>query len=134
MDAKSLKQKRTAAFLELVQRDISAARKLLPDMPGHAAFQVQQAAEKLLRAVLEHEQTIASPTHSLRQLAQLLPKDHRWRDAFDELDRISSAATRYRYPTSAGNLIDADEGLTSTDLALVDKLSREVSAWLSFRM
>jgi hypothetical protein len=89
---------------------------------------------KLLRAVLEHEQIVASPTHSLRQLAQLLPKDHRWRDAFDELDRISSAATRYRYPTSAGNIIDADEGLTSTDLANVEKLSREVSAWLSFRM
>ncbi len=55
MDAASLKRKRISAFLEIAQRDLRVAKHLLPDNPETAAFSVQQSAEKLLRAVLEHE-------------------------------------------------------------------------------
>jgi hypothetical protein len=83
--------------------------------------------------VLEHEGIVSSKTHFLRELANLLPAGHDWREPFLDIDDISSGATRYRYPTSAGNVVEADGGMVGDDLAIVEHLFRDVSAWLSFR-
>jgi HEPN domain-containing protein len=133
MDANSLKRKRISAFLEIAQRDLRVAKALLPDSPEAAAFNIQQSAEKQLRAVLEHEVIVLGKTHSLRELANLLPPGHRWREPFLDIDHVSSGATRYRYPTSSGNIVEADGGAIGEDLASVEQLYRDVSAWLSFR-
>jgi HEPN domain-containing protein len=93
MDAKSLKIKRIKAFLEISARDMKSAKILASECLEHAAFLVKQSAEKLLRAVLEHEQIVSSRTHSLRELASLLPVDHAWREPFFALDRVSLGNT-----------------------------------------
>jgi HEPN domain-containing protein len=134
MDAHSLKRKRIDAFLTLSLKDVTVARKLLPDFAEHAAFNMQQAVEKMIRAVLEHEQIVAGNSHNIRQLAELLPNDHLWREKFDAMDHLSSSATRFRYPTSTGNILQSDDGITSHDLADIETMLRDVRAWLLFRV
>jgi HEPN domain-containing protein len=107
---------------------------LRKESPDDSPFFVQQCAEKLLRAVLEQEGVTAGKTHSLDELASLLPPEHRWRAPFLAFDRISSAATRYRYPTQAGNILHVDEGDLDRDITTAETLFRDVSAWLSFRL
>jgi HEPN domain-containing protein len=101
-------KRRVAAFLTIGTEELRAARKLLPDLPDQSMFFLQQAAEKLLRACIEAEGKIASITHNLRTLAEVLGKDHSLYDLFVLLQDLSSAATRYRYPTSSGNIMQLD--------------------------
>ena len=133
MDANSLKQKRIAAFLALAQRDLANAKLVMMPSPEAAAFHVQQSAEKLLRAVLEHEIIVSGKTHSLRELAHHLPPEHHWRKPFLDIDHISPGSTRYRYPTSSGRILEADTVELGQDIATVEALFRDVSTWLSFR-
>ncbi len=44
--------------------------------------------------------------HSLRQMAVALPAEHPWIDKLRPLNRLSPAATRYRYPSADGRLFD----------------------------
>jgi HEPN domain-containing protein len=133
MDANSLKRKRIEAFLEIALRDLKNARLLRQESPDDSAFFVQQSAEKLLRAVIEHAGIPAGRTHDIDDLAALLPDGHHWKQRFKEISRISSSATRYRYPTNSGNVMHVDQGELDEDFADVENLVRDVSTWLSFR-
>jgi HEPN domain-containing protein len=101
-------RKRVAAFMEIGAGELQAARRLLPDLPDQSMFFLQQAAEKFVRAVIEAEGKVASITHNIRILADVLGKDHPLFAMFVTLQDLSSAATRYRYPTSAGNIMELD--------------------------
>jgi len=76
---------------------------LLETLPRQSAFFQQQAAEKLLRAVLEVEGVPAGPTHNLRTLADLLEAKHGMREEFIAVEELSSSATRFRYPGGSGD-------------------------------
>jgi HEPN domain-containing protein len=76
---------------------------LLQTLPRQSAFFQQQAAEKLVRAVLEVEGVPAGPTHNLRALTDLLKADNPTKPEFLAVDEWSSAATRFRYPTGSGS-------------------------------
>jgi HEPN domain-containing protein len=121
------------AFLEIALRDLKNARLLLKESPDDSAFFLQQSAEKLLRAVLEYEGIPAGKTHDLDDLASQLPDEHRWKQPFKSIARVSSSATRYRYPTNAGNVMHVDPNELDRDFPDVEALVRDVSAWLSFR-
>lgn len=90
---------RIAALLALASGDAEAAEKLGDTLPGHAAFHLQQAAEKLTRAFLLSQGIEGGITHDIEALASKLPSAHAWRERLLALRKHSPSATRYRYPT-----------------------------------
>lgn len=114
------------SYIELARQDIDAARKLVQeaDHAGRAAFYVEQAAEKMIKAVLSVEGIPVSSSHQLGALAAMLPVDHEWRPDFARFDAFTSFATKFRYPTASGKLP------TNPSAADVGKYIEEVSAIL----
>jgi len=124
-----------ASLLILARRDLQAARLLFASDPGNAAFHAQQAAEKLVKAVLA-EEGIREGTrhHQIAPLAQLLPARHAWRDELDAFDRLSAAATWMRYPGPDGVLPEIlDTGALGADIAEIETLLPRIEAWLQAR-
>lgn len=115
------------SLLALAREDLAVAQKLAADHPRHAAFNIEQAAEKLLKAVLSTEGIVFNAGHQLGTLAALLPGDHPWRADLATFDDFTSYAKALRYPTGSGRLPqepDADdlrEGLNRV-AALVDEI------------
>ena len=101
--ASDLRRRRIAAFLQIAEEELKAAQTLLEALPRQSAFFQQQCVEKLLRAVLEDADVPVGPTHNLRTLADLLPREHALRATFLAFEELSSAATRYRYPSGSGD-------------------------------
>lgn len=72
---------------------------------GQAIFFIAQAAEKAARAVIEASGFYAGTTHSFDQLGSKLNVDHPLRDRILDFDEaLSSASTKYRYPTEGGQV------------------------------
>ena len=97
---------RIAAFLQLAQEELDAARALPGTARRQAAYFCQQSAEKIARAVLAHAGVLFGTGHNLGQMAASLPPDHPWRAKLNALDKHSPAATRYRYPGPTGRLAE----------------------------
>lgn len=108
MTPEELRQQRIRSFLQLAQEELDVAVEIKGKHNRQAAYFLQQAVEKLLRCVLELETVPAGPMHNIRGLADLLPKGHRLLDRFLELDELSPAATRYRYPGPKGTIAEFD--------------------------
>lgn len=97
---------RIAAFFQLAEEELSAARSLSRTGRRQAAYFCQQSAEKIARAILTHEAVPFGTGHNLGQMAHALPEDHPWRAKLNALDKHSPAATRFRYPGSTGRLAE----------------------------
>ena len=91
-------------FIELARRDLAVAKTLSTTDLGNAAFHLQQAAEKLAKAVLEIEGIHSGVMHMIGALAAMLPAEHVFRPDLAAFDRFSSFATATRYPRPGGGL------------------------------
>lgn len=60
----------------------------------------------LARAILTAAAIPFGPGHNLGQMAAALTAGHAWREKLRPLDKHSSAATRFRYPSPTGRLFD----------------------------
>lgn len=100
-----------ASFLRLSRLDLAGARRLLPDIPALAAFHLQQAAEKLVKAELAVLGTTPPKLHDVGHLAGLLPPDHPRRPALAALDKLTTYAVAARYPFDVGTAADPDPEL-----------------------
>lgn len=115
------------SLIALAREDLAVAKKLASDHPRHAAFNIEQAAEKLLKAVLSTEAIVFHAGHQLGALAALLPADHIWRADLATFDDFTSYATALRYPTGSGRMPqepgaeDLREGLSRV-AALIDEI------------
>ncbi len=65
--------RRIAAFLDLAAQDADAARTLATTKNRYAAYHCQQAAEKLMKAVLLHRGRESGTEHRLDALVDGLP-------------------------------------------------------------
>ncbi len=128
-----IKQARIASFLQLASEELESARYLMLPLPKQSAFFMQQAVEKLLRAVLEKEDCLAGITHSIEALAALLPTQHPLRAVFMSFDDISGAATRFRYPTETGNLRAPDISGMPERIADIEELQKRVIAFIQHK-
>ena len=91
------------AYLDDVGVELDAARRLAEDPPNRlAAFHLQQAAEKLVKAVRLHRGLYATAGHSLEVLVDELPDGDEWREKLTQLEPLSAYATTYRYPSPGG--------------------------------
>ncbi len=94
-----------AAYLDDVDGELDAATRLAEDPPSRfAAFHVQQAGEKLIKAVRLHRGRYPTADHNLAALLEDLPADDPWRVKLTPLGPLSAYATAYRYPSPAGRL------------------------------
>jgi hypothetical protein len=123
--------RRIAAFLTLADEELRAARTLAAPAPRQAAYCIQQAAEKATRALLTAASVPFGTGHSLGLMAAALPAGHQLKQRVAMLDRHSSAATQYRYPSPAGRLTPPPDNTTiNADIADVASFIAEVRAFL----
>ena len=91
-----------AGWLAVVDDDlrqvVNNLRGPMPSLSG-AAYHCQQAAEKLVKAVLV-EANIAFPkTHDIAALVGLLPSGHRLKDRQKSFEKLTPYGVAYRYPS-----------------------------------
>jgi len=92
-----------AAYLDDVALELDAAKRLVADPPNRfAAFHLQQAAEKLVKAVRLGRGLRVTADHDIALLTEALQQDDPWRAKFRVLESLSSYATTYRYPSPMG--------------------------------
>jgi HEPN domain-containing protein len=92
-----------AAYLDDVDLELDAAKRLIAEPPNRfAAFHLQQAAEKLIKAIRLDRGLRLTKDHDLELLIDELPHDDGWRAKLAVLEPLSSYATSYRYPSSLG--------------------------------
>jgi HEPN domain-containing protein len=120
-----------ASFIALAKEDLAVARKLLTAHPRHSAFAIEQAAEKLLKAVLTTEGiTFSAGHHQLGRLAELLPGEHIWRADLMAFDSYTSYATATRYPRPGGGMPeDPPREMLEAGLKEVSSLVGEIEDW-----
>lgn len=100
-----------AAYLDDVDLDLDAAKRLIAEPPNRlAAFHLQQAAEKLIKAVRLSHGLRVTAEHNLELLIGELPRDDAWRTKLVVLESLSSYATSYRYPSPSGRRKDGPGG------------------------
>ncbi|MDH6267139.1 HEPN domain-containing protein [Rhizobium sp. SG_E_25_P2] len=128
MTPEDLQRLRVRSFLQLAKEEFDVAMQLRTDHRRQAAYFLQQSVEKLLRGVLETESVPAGTMHNIRGLADLLPKGHVLFERFLELDELSPAATRYRYPSPKGTLADFDDSRFDVLTPKVEALLRDAGA------
>lgn len=117
----------------LANEEMRAAEMLLQTLPRQSAFFQQQAAEKLVRAVLEVEGVPAGPTHNLRALTDLLKADNPMKPEFLAVDEWSSAATRFRYPAGSGSTPNVSSAVLRERQGRLAALEGVVVAFISAR-
>jgi HEPN domain-containing protein len=90
------------AYLDDVALELEAAKRLVVDPPNRfAAFHLQQAAEKLIKAVRLIHGLRVTAEHNLEVLVNEIPDDG-WRTKLAVMEPLSSFATTYRYPSPTG--------------------------------
>lgn len=88
-------------WLESAHRDLRSARRLAdPDDPivETAVFHLQQAAEKLAKALLIGRKVRVLKVHDIQSLLDLIPSSDPLRSRLLPLARFTTFATAYRYP------------------------------------
>ncbi len=112
------------AYLDDVAEELAAFDALFAARNRLAAFHLEQAAEKLIRAVRIHRRLQVTNTHDLSLLIdghpgdptrepRPLPEGDPWRERMLEHEWLSKYATSFRYPTSSGR---RDRGPTDDEL------------------
>lgn len=125
------------AHVDDVERDLDAFV-LLQDAGNRLApFHLQQAAEKLVRAIRLHHGLENTKDHDLLLLidgnpsaraglhSQPLPADDVWRARLRPLEWLSAYATTFRYPTSGGRF---NESRPEAELRTAERTMRELLA------
>jgi HEPN domain-containing protein len=118
-------------FIALAREDLAVARKVVDEFPRDAAFHIEQAAEKLLKAVLTTQGIkFGVGHHQIGRLADLLPPDHVWRADMMAFDVYTSYATATRYPRPGGGMPGTpSKNVLKAGIADVSSLVGEIQDW-----
>jgi HEPN domain-containing protein len=112
--------RRIAGLLDIAAEDASGAATLARTKNRNSAYLCQQAAEKLIKAVLLDQGIEGGAEHHLDTLVGKLPDAHPWKARLRTLDKYTPYATAYRYPGSGGRVPAApDADQVSADAALI---------------
>lgn len=135
----SMNAKVVGEWLKRVERDLRTARLCCETddpMPEQAAYHVQQAAEKLTKAVLVAVHKRPRKGHQIGEFAKRLPRSFPDRERFLALDRFSDYVWAHRYPEeeqgrSPPPLPSVSEAREW--LAEVEALKADFERWLAAR-
>jgi HEPN domain-containing protein len=95
---------RMESFMVLAREDLKAADLIKVAAPRQAAFFLQQAVEKIGKALLIREGIDPQRIHAIGTLAAELPVEHPLRAKLTDLDRLTIFSTVTRYPSPTGRL------------------------------
>lgn len=116
-------EKRILAFLELAEKDAEATELLAAGSNRNAAYHLQQAVEKLLKAVLIARQIETTAEHRLEPLLDQLASGDPWLARLTPFAHYSAYATSFRYPTPGGRIPkEPDARTVRADNAVVRSL------------
>jgi HEPN domain-containing protein len=123
-------------WLDQVEADLDAAWSCVRGpraSPTRAAYFVQQAAEKLVKAVLIACRVNPPRVHDIERLVELLPNGAPKRDGLVRLERFTVFAFAFRYPGE-----DVSQPLpTSAEIdrwiAEIEALKSDFERWLEQR-
>jgi HEPN domain-containing protein len=121
-------------YFKVSDEDMAAARQLMTSVPRVSAFHLQQAAEKLVKAILSTENIHSGANHNIGQLVALLPDGHEWKADLMELDYLSQFATTFRYPSETGRIRPApDTAKLAEFFELIAALTDDAKQWCADR-
>ena len=115
--------------LRIAREDLEGARLLAKAGNRNAAYLCEQAAEKIIRAVLTSEGIQGGIGHALGQMVNAIPDVNPLKAQLTGLAPLAAYATAYRYPTSARvpaapGAKELEEHLTGVDAMLTLLLGR----------
>src|ERR1700759_2530502 len=90
-----------ANFLRIAAEDLEGARVLSLHDNRNAIYLCEQAAEKLIRAVVTSEGKHAGIKHDLAEMVDLVPDENPLKSNLRAIEHLSQYATAYRYPVSS---------------------------------
>ncbi|HEY0476687.1 MAG TPA: HEPN domain-containing protein [Kofleriaceae bacterium] len=97
-------EKRVRAYLELAAKDAEAAELLLAGGNRYSAYHVQQAVEKITKALPLTCGIEAGVEHRLEELFKRFPSENEWPARLLPFVGYSAYATAFRYPTPGGRI------------------------------
>lgn len=124
-------ERHIASALRLAAEDLVAAKALAAIGNRNDAYHAQQAAEKMLLALLTAEgvRIERKDSHRLDVLRDLLPDENPLKASFGPLVFLTAYATTYRYPKDAGRIPDkADRRAVEAALAALTDLLEQAAA------
>jgi HEPN domain-containing protein len=116
-----------AAMLRIASQDLDGARLLNQAGNRNAAYLCEQAAEKVIRAVLTSEGIQAGIRHELPDMVDKIPDANPVKPALRAIEHLAAYATAFRYPSPRGRVrsppiaaeLDADIAKISAALSIV---------------
>ena len=120
-------EKRVRAYLDLAAKDTEAAELLLAGGNRYSAYHVQQAVEKVTKALLLARGIEAGIEHRLEELFKRFPSEDEWPARLLPFVGYSAYATSFRYPTPGGRIpADPPAEVLQRDTALLRDLIAKV--------
>lgn len=117
-----------ANLLRVAKEDLEGARLLASAGNRNAIYLCEQAAEKLIRAILTSEKKHAGIKHQLDAMVDLVPDDNPLKPGLREIEELAAFATSYRYPTATGRVVQAPRGAAfEAKAARVELVLREAA-------
>jgi HEPN domain-containing protein len=92
------------ALLLIAREDLEAADVLQAATNRNAAYHLEQAAEKIIKAVLTSEGQHAGISHHLDAMVRALPDAHPMKVSLGDLVELQAFATTFRYGTPVGRV------------------------------
>ncbi len=118
-----------ANLLRVAKEDLEGAVLLASSGNRNAIYLCEQAAEKIIRAVLTSEGKHAGIKHHLDEMVDMVPDENPLKPALRDIEDLAAYATTFRYPTSSGRIPSSPSSTQTADLAR--KVEKALSATAS---
>ncbi|MBK7395927.1 MAG: HEPN domain-containing protein [Myxococcales bacterium] len=96
-----------ANLLRVAREDLEGAKLLADQSNRNAVYLCEQAAEKIIRAILTSEGLHGGIRHQLNEMVDAIPDANPLKAPLREIEFLTAYATSYRYPTSSGRVLKA---------------------------
>lgn len=122
-------EKVIANLLRTARGDLDDARRLAASTSRNAIYLCEQAAEKVILAVVASEGQHGNIRHMLDKLVDLVPEENPLKSRLRAIQDLGAFATSYRYPSSSGNMkpppdrSDFDRHAANVEIAITEAVA-----------
>ncbi len=117
-------------LLRVANEDLAGARLLAKGGNRNAIYLCEQAAEKVIRAVLTSEGKQGGREHRLDMMVDQIPDENPLKPLLRAVEHLAAFATTFRYPTSSGRIHETpsdselDRSASAVEAALKEAASQ----------
>jgi HEPN domain-containing protein len=120
-----------ANSLRIASEDLAGARLLAAAGNRNSIYLLEQAAEKIIRAVMTSEGIHAGIRHDLPAIVDRVPDENPIKAGLRAVEHLAAYATTYRYPTASARIEAAPSAAEIASHAdAVEKLLLDVASRL----